>query len=63
MLFTLCTDIDECATNAHNCSENATCTDTEGSYNCSCKADYHGNGTFCEAYGKSMKVRLPISWL
>ena len=29
-------DIDECATNAHQCDD--ICTNTDGSYNCSCSA-------------------------
>ncbi|CAH3173282.1 unnamed protein product [Porites evermanni] len=33
-------DADECLNNSHNCSENATCTNTEGSFNCSCTLGY-----------------------
>ena len=36
-------DIDECAGDTHNCSRNnATCTNTEGSFNCSCKQGFIG---------------------
>lgn len=34
-------DIDECKNNA--CGKNAICTDTDGSYECECKAGYMGN--------------------
>ncbi len=38
-------DIDECATNdSNNCDENATCTNTAGSYSCACNNGYEGDG-------------------
>lgn len=44
-------DIDECAENGHLCTENATCTNVPGDYNCSCNDGFTGDGrTFC---GKS----------
>ena len=52
---TLCTcllflaDIDECNTDNDNsyCDENAQCTNTEGSFTCSCHPGYTGDGTEC----------------
>ena len=42
-------DVDECANfSLNNCSENANCTDTIGSYECVCVEGYTGNGMFCE---------------
>ncbi|CAH3170164.1 unnamed protein product [Porites evermanni] len=41
---------DECLKNSHNCSENATCTNMEGSFNCSCKPGYVGNGHSCSGW-------------
>ncbi|RMX56070.1 hypothetical protein pdam_00025889, partial [Pocillopora damicornis] len=40
--------IDECALNSHKCSENANCTNTKGSYICSCNPGFSGNGLECE---------------
>ena len=40
-------DNDECAAGTDNCALNADCLNTEGSYVCTCKAGYHGNGTTC----------------
>ncbi|XP_064617045.1 latent-transforming growth factor beta-binding protein 4-like [Liolophura sinensis] len=46
-LFVGCLDVDEC--NGDNlCSANADCDNTVGSYICTCKDGYHGNGSQCE---------------
>ena len=51
------TDINECAdTSENNCSSNANCTDTTGSYNCTCQIGYSGNGYTCD--GKFLMYRL-----
>src|SRR5690348_4570853 len=42
-----CIDINECATNNGGCSTNATCTNVVGSYTCSCRAGFTGNGLTC----------------
>jgi hypothetical protein len=44
----LCIDIDECFEDSHNCHVNAKCTDTEGSFFCTCTSGYSGNGTYCQ---------------
>ena len=48
-------DIDECASGSHNCvSGTATCSNTVGSYNCTCKPGYFGDGQkSCTPNGKS----------
>ena len=38
-------EINECATDP--CHVNATCQNTDGSYDCSCNDGYTGNGTDC----------------
>ena len=42
-------DIDECSEGLDVCASNATCTNTEGGYNCSCDTGYHGDGFICES--------------
>ena len=40
-------DIDECTTDMDNCSEKATCADTDGSFLCTCNDGYTGYGVVC----------------
>ena len=41
-------DIDECSAESSPCDENADCTNSDGSYTCTCKQGFAGNGTICE---------------
>ena len=41
------TDIDECTEDTDMCDPNAECTNTIGSYNCTCTVGYTGNGRNC----------------
>jgi hypothetical protein len=43
----VCTDVDECANGTDNCHANATCTNTPGSFLCTCLAGYAGDGVTC----------------
>ena len=40
-------DINECDTGKHQCDSHAFCNNTKGSYNCTCKPGYFGNGFNC----------------
>ncbi len=50
-LLQLCEDIDECATGQAECSPVAVCTNTVGSYTCTCPPPYVGDGFECELGG------------
>ena len=40
-------DIQECATNTDNCHGDANCTNTKGSFYCTCHHGYTGDGVTC----------------
>lgn len=42
-----CIDINECVKGTHNCHIYADCANTEGSFTCTCKTNYNGNGVNC----------------
>ena len=46
ILFSL-VDIDECKLNGDECDINASCNNTEGSYQCTCNSGYQGTGLTC----------------
>ena len=53
MLATLLNvDVDECTAFPNICDANADCQNTDGSYICSCKAGYMGDGKTCSKAGK-----------
>ena len=46
--FCIILDVDECSNDTLNdCSGNASCVDTIGSYSCLCDSGYSGNGRIC----------------
>ena len=50
-------DIDECSADSNPCDENADCTNTDGSYSCTCKEGFDGNGITC----KGMQVNYLLT--
>ena len=40
--------VNECTEDMHNCHVDGFCTDTHGSFNCTCNPGFRGNGTSCE---------------
>ena len=47
-------DNDECLTNNGGCSVNARCTNTRGSFYCTCNAGFSGDGFMCTGMGHSL---------
>ena len=47
-------DIDECSASSPVCDINATCSNTPGSYYCTCKVGYTGDGKTCQGRRKSL---------
>jgi len=41
-------DFDECSLEPSPCDENATCSNTDGSFSCTCRPGFSGNGSFCK---------------
>ncbi len=44
-------DINECTDGSADCAENADCENNEGSYDCTCKTGFSGNGKTCSGKG------------
>ena len=44
----VCPDIDECSASSPVCDINANCSNTHGSYYCTCKAGFTGGGKTCQ---------------
>ena len=48
-------DIDECAAGSHSCSQNARCSNTIGSFTCTCHSRYYGDGVNCTSESEALK--------
>ena len=51
-------DLDECTSSPPVCDLNADCTNTRGSYLCTCKAGFSGDGKTCNRKGKFFSVKF-----
>ena len=54
-------DINECEIETHNCSSNAFCNNTKGSYICTCEPGYIGNGVNCTGKIRKRKPSADIT--
>ena len=52
------TDINECELDVDRCATNATCSNTEGSYECSCTTGFIGDGNICCALIKRLVILM-----
>ena len=50
--------MEECATNVDNCHADANCTNTKGSFDCTCHTGYSGDGFICDGM-----LRIDVSVL
>lgn len=41
-------DIDECSADPSPCDENANCSNSKGSYSCTCRTGFTGDGKTCQ---------------
>jgi EGF domain len=57
ILGVFCSDINECLTNDGGCSQQAFCTNTIGSFVCSCFNGFAGNGFTCN--GLFSRLMMP----
>ena len=73
MLMAVVSDIDECTNRTHSCDVNAVCNNTRGSYNCTCKDGFHGDGINCTGNylhngveelnsGQTRTIQIAIGW-
>ena len=46
-------DADECTNGNHDCAANATCTNTVGSFYCTCQSGFSGDGNTCTGITRS----------
>ena len=58
-LFTIyLLDIDECKSDVFRCDVNANCSNTYGSYKCTCKEGYNGTGHVCTGMMNLLRFNL-----
>ena len=55
--FSFYADIDECVAGNSGCDVRADCVNTAGSYNCTCKTGFSGNGSTCEGMTRACDLK------
>lgn len=47
IVYFVLVDVDECEIGAHNCDMHASCVNVPGSFKCTCREGWFGNGIKC----------------
>lgn len=47
IVYFVLADVDECEIGAHNCDMHASCVNVPGSFKCTCREGWFGNGIKC----------------
>ena len=63
MMLTIIIDVDECTAGTANCDADATCTNTDGGYNCTCNSGYSGDGFNCTGSLPTFDFLIVLSFL
>jgi len=51
--------MNECLTGSHNCSNNAECVNSDGTYYCKCNAGFTGDGRLCHGNCAFIYIYIP----
>ena len=60
-IFSITTDIDECSADSNPCDVNADCTNSDGSYSCTCKQGFTGDGATCQGFQNVPKTHFTMA--
>ena len=60
--ISILTDVNECTLQSDDCSEQASCSNTPGSYNCTCKEGFSGDGRTCAGIILQTNIKLQTNF-
>lgn len=61
--FFCVSDLDECSNGTHMCSNNADCHNTMGSYRCTCKDGFSGDGFYCSGHTRNTPLHYILNYI